>query len=133
LFQATELNTSPSHPRKAERVRPTRGRVTSLINPPSARERGAQHQRQKSSHPPASPLVSIVGGVPLKHLPEPPLQAERAWPTRGRVKNLIKPPRRVGGAPGTEDRDSCAAGEGETPMKGVGRGKGGGVVLRAWS
>jgi hypothetical protein len=32
----------------------------------------------------------------------------------------------VGGAPGTEDRDSCAAGEGETPMKGVGRGKGGG-------
>jgi uncharacterized transporter YbjL len=34
----------------------------------------------------------------------------------------------VGGAPGTEDRDSCAAGEGETPMKGVGRGKGGGCV-----
>ena len=91
LLQATYLNTPASHPRKAERVLPTRGCVTSLINPPSTRERGTQHQRQKSLHPPAAPLVSIVGGNLFKHPPKPLLQSEHAWPTWGRATDVMNP------------------------------------------
>jgi hypothetical protein len=77
---------------KAERVRLTRGRAMIIINHPRRAPEGSRHQRQNSSHPPAAPLVLIVGGYLGEHLTKLPLKAKRVRRTRGRATHIFSPP-----------------------------------------
>ena len=70
-LQGGVLQFSSSHPRRA----------------PEA----SCHQQQKSSHLLSFPLVFIVGGNLMKHLLEPPFQAEHARQTQGRATNTMNP------------------------------------------
>ena len=99
-----------------------RGRATIIINPSMARAGGLSA--------PKAGLFSTVGRLVLtgwgdlsEHLTEPPFQVKYVRPMRGYAtaqRLVLICPQRVGGAPGTKDRDSSHPLDGSLVLIGCG-------------